>query len=336
MKIEIAESLFRSWLRHVRDCRLVQINWKPSPTWEGENLERIEELFKQSRGFFFQELNLDLYKKNSSLSQVMQQGEIDAIGICSGAGGRSSVVAVDVAFHEAGLNYGSKDITTARVLKKIMRTLFSLMAYFPTHDHEVVFAAPKIHNAVQSLLDDGMQKLNEFLQQHGVDAKCRLVSNEAFFELIVNPVCELSGPVSDTSELFMRSVQLMDMAPAPKSGSTNLTDSPSDAADSMVDPELAQRPRIGKAVQEFFGSVLDGDLLSPEELDRLCDKEYSRRTFGVHFPILVRSTDRQDGVDQFGNSRYYKRVYADEFLLCSQWFEKNYEGFLEWKSRAVG
>lgn len=33
MKIEIAESLVYSWLRKVRNCRIVQTNWKPAPEW---------------------------------------------------------------------------------------------------------------------------------------------------------------------------------------------------------------------------------------------------------------------------------------------------------------
>ena len=28
MKIEMGESLFYSWLRHVKDCQIVQTNWK--------------------------------------------------------------------------------------------------------------------------------------------------------------------------------------------------------------------------------------------------------------------------------------------------------------------
>lgn len=30
MKIEMGESLFYSWLRHVKECQIVQTNWKVS------------------------------------------------------------------------------------------------------------------------------------------------------------------------------------------------------------------------------------------------------------------------------------------------------------------
>lgn len=34
MKIEIGESLLLSWLKHIKECQLVQTNWKASYKWE--------------------------------------------------------------------------------------------------------------------------------------------------------------------------------------------------------------------------------------------------------------------------------------------------------------
>lgn len=34
MKIEMGESCVYSWLKHVKDCRIVQLNWKPSAEWD--------------------------------------------------------------------------------------------------------------------------------------------------------------------------------------------------------------------------------------------------------------------------------------------------------------
>ncbi len=33
MKIEMGESLFYSWLRHVKECQIVQTNWTTSSQW---------------------------------------------------------------------------------------------------------------------------------------------------------------------------------------------------------------------------------------------------------------------------------------------------------------
>ena len=42
MKIEMGESLFYSWLRHVKECQLVQTNWKVSPKWTLRHEEELE------------------------------------------------------------------------------------------------------------------------------------------------------------------------------------------------------------------------------------------------------------------------------------------------------
>ena len=34
MKIEMGESLVRTWVRHYRGCQFAELNWKPSPTWD--------------------------------------------------------------------------------------------------------------------------------------------------------------------------------------------------------------------------------------------------------------------------------------------------------------
>ena len=36
MKVEIGESLVRTWVRHCRGCQLAELNWKSSPMWPGE------------------------------------------------------------------------------------------------------------------------------------------------------------------------------------------------------------------------------------------------------------------------------------------------------------
>lgn len=42
MKIEMGESLLLSWLRHIKECQLVQTNWKPSAKWEFKNKDHFK------------------------------------------------------------------------------------------------------------------------------------------------------------------------------------------------------------------------------------------------------------------------------------------------------
>ena len=55
MKIEMGESLFYSWLRHAKECQIVQTNWKSSPKWDFECSEEIEEMLKELDNYFRQQ-----------------------------------------------------------------------------------------------------------------------------------------------------------------------------------------------------------------------------------------------------------------------------------------
>lgn len=80
MKIEIGESLACSWLRHVRQCWLVQANWKFSEHWEKCVTEaELEELFNVMKAHF--DRGGGVFKKTKDINQFLKQGEIDAVGV---------------------------------------------------------------------------------------------------------------------------------------------------------------------------------------------------------------------------------------------------------------
>ena len=106
MKVEMGESLFYPWLRHVKQCQIVQTNWKPSAHWTLHNEEALTLMMRKSVDCFQQEYGCDVFKKTSSFKQFLKQAEIDAVGIALKEG-RMEVHAVDVAFHEGGLMYGT-------------------------------------------------------------------------------------------------------------------------------------------------------------------------------------------------------------------------------------
>jgi hypothetical protein len=151
MKIEMGESLFYSWLRHVKECQVVQTNWKPSPSWPLHNEEDLQRLMNASDKHFQNKYDYGVFK-NNSLSQLLMQAEVDAVGISMSDGG-VEVHAIDVAFHESGLNYGERRETVMRVIKKLVRTALCLIGYFGVTQGEIIFASPKIHNAVYDDLE---------------------------------------------------------------------------------------------------------------------------------------------------------------------------------------
>lgn len=98
MKIEMGESLILSWLRHIKECQIVQTNWKPSAKWELKGAEQIERLKALSEQHFQEIYQYDLYKGSSSVHQVIAQAEVDVIGL-SFDNEETKIYAVDVAFH---------------------------------------------------------------------------------------------------------------------------------------------------------------------------------------------------------------------------------------------
>jgi hypothetical protein len=71
MKIEIGESIMFSWLRHAKNCQLVQLNWKPSVhAWDDYNEEIVDLIIEKTQKRYSEKFNLDLFKKNTSRKQI--------------------------------------------------------------------------------------------------------------------------------------------------------------------------------------------------------------------------------------------------------------------------
>lgn len=117
MKIEIGESLMLSWLKHIKKCQTIQLNWKASThSWELHNEEKIKKIMDATKKYFTEKHNLNIYKNTTSHMQLLQQGEIDVLGLEINAGSIANIYGVDVAFHESGLNYGSSIGTIERII----------------------------------------------------------------------------------------------------------------------------------------------------------------------------------------------------------------------------
>lgn len=210
MKIEIGESLFYSWLRHVKECQIVQTNWKISPQWQLNNIVAIEKMMVLVDKHYSQKYDYTIFKQNTSLSQLLHQGECDILGI-SIQPDDTKYYAVDVAFHEAGLNYGNRDTTVMKVLEKCARTAFCLHGYLFTKKAEIIFASPKINHSVLSDLIPCVEEMNMLFENAGYNYTFRIIANREYNDLVLKPILLASDGIADTSELFLRSYQMYKM-----------------------------------------------------------------------------------------------------------------------------
>lgn len=88
--------------------------------------------------------------------------------------------------------------------------------------------------------------------------------------------------------------------------------------------------KIGKLVQDSFLKLVDKDMLPQEEIDNLCDLDYSNTEFSLNFAMLKEfNPDPEIAIDvqkkdKNGYNRYYKyliNIRNKQYLLCSQWNE---------------
>jgi hypothetical protein len=147
--------------------------------------------------------------KQSKLEQLIKQSEIDVIGW----NGNDKIYAADIAFHEAGLNYGSKIETKNRVFKKLLRSYLTLLAYFPCKKYELIFASPKVHKSTEDIIKDYFNVLNKDFSEENVAFK--YISNDIFRDEIFIPTIEKTKIDSDTNELFIRAVKLSNLFEMP-------------------------------------------------------------------------------------------------------------------------
>jgi hypothetical protein len=333
MKIEIGESLIFSWLRHVMSCPIVQANWKPSPTWPIRREAGLATDFEKMGEIAGQRLGFEIFK-GSSFRQFMRQAEVDVLGLRFSDAGLA-VIAVDSAFHENGMQYGDLKETVGRILKKMIRTAFVLDSYFDLHRAEIVFATPKMHNAVYEALQGCWPELPSVLADCGSlsadRVQLRIVTNGDFAEQIIQPVLDRMDQVVDTTELFLRALQLVRLCEV----TPRRTKAYRNAA--PMSPEGGSEPKIGVHVRQTMVRLASAGKLTPKVVADLCDHSRCKATFGLNHAFLLKVMPdaplHTQGIDENSYSRYWRNpleIDATRFLVCSQWFAWQRPAFDRW------
>ena len=320
MKIEIGESLGCSYLRHVKQCWLVQANWKTSEHWARRMTDNdLEAMFVGIKQKF--DADGAVFKRTSNAAQFLKQGEIDIVGVDQHGG----IHAMEIAFHEAGLNYGGG--VDNRVLKKMLRTLLILQAYHPSDARfSIYFVSPKVHSGVLKLLEDAFGTL----RAEYPTVAWYLLINEDFTELMLKPTLQMSSTVADMSELFVRSAKLLELTEILPRGQLRLarrTQPPSKLAqaDRHTPATPQSQGRLQPLVRELMATLLVRcpTLLDERDKRNLMDPEHCKRFVGLELSNLPLLRRVDDGIMISGRPRYYKDAFG-EFYVCSQWWKHHH------------
>ncbi len=308
MKIEMGESLIYSWLKHIKKCQLSQMNFKISQEWESEDhlLDKYQNIMDKSDDIFN-----NPFKRVKNIKSLLKQAEIDNIGVNFK---ENKMYAVDVAFHEGGLNYNKKNYSTEdNITKKILRTIFITKIYFNNiNDQTIIFASPKIGNTTYLKLEDRFKKIENFLLENKINVSVKLISNNDFLENIINPLLERSDFISDTSELFLRSIQLNNLFSNEKINKKTTVNS-------------NEKERIGKFANRVFKDTINNNILSNDIITNLQDKIYSKENFNMNFPILRKFKD-----ETIDTKKYYSHPIKDGIYLTNDWYERHREYLYKW------
>jgi hypothetical protein len=249
MKIDIGESLVYSYLRHVKNCTIVQTNWKPSGNWIPEST------FFEKTGREFERIQkhpafIEIFK--TGFEATIKQTEIDVLGLDH----EDTVYAVNVVFHEYGINFGAKTDTRNRVIKNLLRAYLTMMIFFPGKKHVLMFCAPKVSPNTEEIISDYFKILHKDF--NSPQNQFGYISNELFRDKILMETLDCIQQEFDTSELFLRSFKLLtiyaDETPADENMSFNIREEKKPVVKTDVPPLPAD---VEPALPEMMSEITE-------------------------------------------------------------------------------
>ena len=328
MKIEMGESLMYSYLRHVKGCQIVQTNWKVSPSWDITNTEKLHEIMSVVSVHYKEMYDMEIFGVNS-LSQLLKQAETDVIGVSLFP--EPYIYGIDVAFHENGLMYGNKYETAGRIIKKYVRTIMCIVGYTNYTSGEVIFAAPKANKNVLDVTLALVEELNDLLKISGLNFKISFFTNEDFYDSILSPIMLQSRDISDTSELFLRSYQMIKLFENNHTSKPKSIIKPPHSENEYLSIAALNQLKIGKLVQYIINYMTEYNLFTETILTDLLSNDKSKHLFGINYAVLKDITDCSDKdaerKDNRGYSRYYSKpleINGRTYLLCQEWNEQTH------------
>lgn len=88
--------------------------------------------------------------------------------------------------------------------------------------------------------------------------------------------------------------------------------------------EIRQLETIQVYIKRLLRILYSDNLLTTIDLERLQDKEYCKKKFGINYPLLI--TDYRKLKDATGCNRYWVNyMLANKYYVCSQWWKNDFD-----------
>lgn len=328
MKIETLQTLLLSWLRNVKKCQMVQTNWKSSSVLKLKHKEVLEQIIQNCSNVLKSKYDYNLHNGKSSIEKLLVQSERDLIGVSYDEKSKEHVYAIDVAFNENELSYGTKEETVFRVIKKCIRTAICMYGYFNFKDGTIIFISPKINHSVINAIKTCANDIVSIINDLGLNYKILIISDEDFMDKVLEPVIDLLDETQDTPESFMENLQIYNtsaqkklktLSKTSKNGSQRNISSVFDALEYSGKVGLEEM-KIGFIVRTVLRKMLEKGEVPKQEIDLLQIKQYSKDTFHIQYPLLQKASLTNGR----SPTRYYSspvKIHGEDYFLCSDWYE---------------
>ena len=167
-----------------------------------------------------------------------------------------------------------------------------------------------------------------------------VIANDLFYEQVLQPILLVSNGIADTSELFVRAYQMYQMFSDKKAlkrecGTNGINEKremvETNEVTSMIGTsdmfslegkhslsrEFYSELKIGKLVQIVLKPLIINQA-TKQEIQKMQEVEYSKKTFGIQYPLLLKTTE------SIAERHYYKDLFdinGETYRLCCEWYE---------------
>lgn len=137
---------------------------------------------------------------------------------------------------------------------------------------------------------------------------------------------QVANNVSDTSELFMRGLQLLNlfnkrqvkpisMPKEPKIRQEKIAQSSDDIISGYETLKVAEIARIA------LPPILESGRIPAEIIALMQTKEYSKEIFDLQYPLLTKKSQYSARPVRY-MAKPIINIFGEEYYLCSEWYEK--------------